>query len=241
MEIRRYLWIVRRHFFLMVAIVVAALVAGVLVTPRHSTYTATSALYVGSRSVDITPTSGEVSGDRVAGLDRLISTFAAMATTEPIAADAARLAAVQRSASDIVAETSAQQVTGTDLIHVSVTDSDPALSRTLADAVATALVQQVHTFEPRSAKSSNEQVISLYQTAQAPVRNSRGLVRNLVLAGLFGLLAAAALVALLEYLDVSLRSADDVERLLELPVLAVVPALGRELPILPSGAESPDA
>ena len=43
---------------------------------------------------------------------------------------------------------------------------------------------------------------------------------------LFGLLVGAALVFLLDYLDLSLRSTDDVERLLELPVLGVIPAFG---------------
>jgi hypothetical protein len=59
-------------------------------------------------------------------------------------------------------------------------------------------------------------------------------VRTLALAGVFGVLAAGALLALLEYLDITLRSAADVERQLELPVLAVVPALGRELPVAPA-------
>jgi capsular polysaccharide biosynthesis protein len=241
LEIRRYLWIVRRHVFLVVAIVVAAVIAGFLVTPRHSTFTATSTLYVGSRSIDIDPTSGQVSGERVAGLDRLIATFAAMASTEPIATDAAKVAGVARSAEDIASHTAAQQVPETDLIHVAVTDGDAATSQVLANAVATSLVDQVRRFEPRSKRAEADQVISLYEPATAPVENSKGTTRNLVLAGLFGILVAGALVALLEYLDISVRSADDVERQLELPVLAVVPALGREMPIQASDAQRPDA
>jgi hypothetical protein len=59
------------------------------------------------------------------------------------------------------------------------------------------------------------------------------LARNLGLAGLLGLIVAGALIALLEYLDISMRSAEDVERQLELPVIGVVPALGDVLPVTP--------
>src|ERR671920_32198 len=109
MEIRKYLRIVRRHVLLVAAIVVAAVAAGFLVSPRDSTYTSTSTLYVGSRSVDIEPASGEVSGDYVAGLDRLLATFATMATTRPVAAEAAELAGVPRSADDVTGRTTAAQ------------------------------------------------------------------------------------------------------------------------------------
>jgi capsular polysaccharide biosynthesis protein len=242
MEIRRYVAIVRRHLFLVIAIVVAALVAGWLITPRNDAYTATTTLYVGSRSVDINPTAGELSGDRVVGLDRLIATFSAMATTRPIAADAAKKVGFVRSADQITGRTRAQQVPKTDLIDISVTDGDAGVSRALADAVATSLVDQIRAFEPRSAGSASQQVISLYEPATQPTHpNSKGTLRNLVLAGLFGVLVAGALLALLEYLDVSVRSSDDVESQLELPVLAVVPGLGRELPVAPAAeAETSD-
>jgi capsular polysaccharide biosynthesis protein len=98
------------------------------------------------------------------------------------------------------------------------------------------VVNQVRAFEPRADRAAAEQAISVYEQASEPVANSNGTARYLVLAGLFGLLAAGALVALLEHMDVTVRSPEDVERQLELPVLAVVPGLGRELPMPPSQA-----
>ena len=55
-------------------------------------------------------------------------------------------------------------------------------------------------------------------------------LRNFVLATLFGIVCGIALVLLIDYLDVSLRSAADVEKRLELPVLGVIPALGGDAP-----------
>jgi capsular polysaccharide biosynthesis protein len=234
MELRRYLSIVRRRLLLVIAIVAAALAAGYLITPRDDTYTATTTLYVGSRSIDIDPRA--VSGDRVAGFDRLIATFTAMIRSEPVARAAARAADVDRSASDVRARTQAEQVQNTNLIAVSVTDRDPATARALANEVADAFVAQIEKFEPRNGDEQVD-VASVYERALLPTSpNPSPLLRNLILAALLGLVIAGGAVALLEHLDISLRSTDDVERRLELPVLGVVPALGDELPVTPAAS-----
>ncbi len=231
MELRRYLSIARRRALLIIAIVVAAVLAGWFVTPRTKTYTATSTLYVGSRSISVDPRSGQISGDRVAGLDRLIKTFTAMMRTSPVASAAIRDAGVNRQAGAVVGATTAEQAPNTNLISVSVTDDDPAAARALANAVSAAFVNQIQQFEPRDAQNP-DQVVSVYQKAALPsAPNPSSLERNLALAGLLGVLVAAGVVALLEHLDISIRSSDDVERHLELPVLGVVPSLGEELPV----------
>ncbi len=229
MELRRYLSVVRRRALLIFAIVVAALVAGWLITPRDKTYTATSTLYVGSQSLNIDPSSGELSGDRVAGFDRLINTFTAMLPSARVARAVARDADIDRTQKEIRGSTVAAQGPETNLIYVSVTDRDPAIARTLVNTISDAFVRQAREFETRG--SSGEEVVSVYQYAELPDGpNSSGLARNLILAGLFGLVLAGGVVALLEHLDISFRSADDVERHLELLVLGVVPALGEHLP-----------
>jgi capsular polysaccharide biosynthesis protein len=235
MEIRRYVSIVRRRWVLVVAIVAAALVAGYLITPRDHSYTATTTLYVGSRSVDLAPQSGQISADRVAGLDRLISTFTALVPTRPIADATARSTGGKRAIGAIMASTKATQVPETNLIKVSYTDRDAGVSVSMANGVASALVDQIRGFEPRP--NTSDQVISVYDKARgAGLPSPSELPRNLGLAGIFGLIAAGALLALLEYLDITIRTPDDAERLLELPVLAVVPAWGHDAPVIPAAS-----
>jgi non-specific protein-tyrosine kinase len=239
MELRRYLTIIRRRLLLIVAIVLAAAAAGYLVTPKTKTYTASTTLYVGTRSINIDPLSGQLSGDRVAGFDRLIKTFDVMITTPSVVNAAVNNAAVRRTPGAVVGGTTAEQLPGTNLIRVSVTDQDPATARALANGISDAFVKQINQFEPGSTQTSGtsnpaNQVVSVYQRAGLPgVSNATGVARNVALAALFGLVAAGALVALLEALDISLRSAEDVERRLELPVLGVIPAVGHDLPVTP--------
>jgi capsular polysaccharide biosynthesis protein len=232
MEIRRYLSIIRRRLPLVIAIIGAALAAGYLITPRTDTYTAQSTLYVGSRSFDLDPASGDVSGDRVTGLDRLITTFKALVTSRPvaeIAAERADLATAEvPSVDDITAATTAQQLPETNLILVTYSHPQPHVAAAMANAVAGALVQQIRDFEPRRTRSDTEQVISRYDEARLPTQAEPShLPRNLILSGALGVVVAGALLALLEYLDVTLRSREDAELQLGLPVLGVVPKARR--------------
>lgn len=235
MEVRRYLNVIRRRLLLILAIVAAGVVAGYLVTPSEDTYTATSQLYVGSRSIDVDSQSGDLSASNVFGVDRLITTFNAMIRSDPVASGAVDRSGVDRTTEDVRTSTAAAQVAGTNLIAVSVTDEDPAVARSLADAVSDEFVSLARDFEPapEEAVGQVQEIVSVYEVAELPEDpNPTPLIRNMILGAIFGLVVAGAAVALLEHLDITLRSVDDVERRLELPVLGVVPALGNELPVL---------
>jgi capsular polysaccharide biosynthesis protein len=235
MELRRYLSIIRRRLLLIIAIVVAAVAAGWLITPRTDSYTASTTLYVGSAAID----SAQVSGDSVAGFDRVIKTFTAMLPTTKVAQAGIEEAGVDRSGAATAGATHAEQIENTNLILLSVTDRNPAVARDLANGISESFVSDLNKVE--SPGGRKPQVLSIYERAKTPsVPDPSNLLRNLALAALLGLVIAGGVIALLEHLDISFRSVDDVERRLELPVLGVIPALGNHMPVpLASSVQAP--
>jgi capsular polysaccharide biosynthesis protein len=226
MELRRYLSMIRRRLLLIIVVIAAALVAGWMITPRTDTYTSSTTLYVASAAID----RAQVSGDSVVGFDRVIQTFTAMLPSQKVVRDGIDQAGVDRSAASVSAKTQAAQVENTNLIQLSVSDNDPKVARALAEGLSDAFVDQINTVEA-TGDQANE-VISVYEPAKTPsAPDPSNLLRNLALAGLLGIVVAGGLVALLEHLDLSFRSIDDVERRLELPVLGVIPALGNQMPV----------
>ena len=166
MEIRRYLAILRRWAVLVVFIVAAALAAGWAIAPRGHTYSATSIVYVGQRSINLSPTSRDVSGDYAAGLDQLISTFTAMVPTTRIADAAVASARVARGPDGVVAHTTAKQVPDTNLITITYTDSDPHVAQAVDNGLANGIVAAIPTVD--SGSTSSGQLLSVYQPAALP-------------------------------------------------------------------------
>ncbi|MEY2477441.1 MAG: tyrosine-protein kinase [Actinomycetota bacterium] len=226
MELRRYLAVLRRRVLILTLTVAAGVAAGYLNTPRAATYSAEATIYVGSKQLG-TADQARVSQDAVLGLERVIKTFASMIDSKPIAEAALQRVDVQRSAAGVVAATQALPVTDTQLLRIRVTDQEPAVARDLANGIADAFVEKIESFEPSRQPAAGElpQLPAyVFEHAGLPtVPMATGLLRRMILGGLFGFVLAASAIFLLEYLDVTVKTPADLERKLELPVLGVIP------------------
>ncbi len=242
MELRQYLSVLRSRLWLVVVATLLAAGVGFMLSSATATYVARSTLYVGSQNV--AETSDELTTDRIAALTSYILTFSKMIDSEPIAAQAIRDLDLDLTAEDVVRDTEVELEPGTQLLYIGVSDEDPTTAQSLSNALADAFVEAVQEFEP-SAVDGEGSVPRLpayvFERAQVPTDpEPTGQIRTLILATLFGLVSGMALAFLLDYLDVSLRSAADVERRLELPVLGVIPALGNEAPFGGRAARGPE-
>lgn len=238
MELRRYLALLRRRWLLIVLTVIVALAVGYQVTPRADRYTARSTLYIGSRTIDTGQ--ADLSGDRALALDRLVVTFSVMIDSQPTAARAIDLTGVDTSPERLVSNTTTEPEPATQLLYIDVVDADPARAQALANGLADAFVEAVQDFEPGSVTGGEGDVPVLpayiFERARLPtVPESSGLVTNLLFAVVLGAGLAVAVVLLLDYLDLSIRTPDDAERLIELPVLGVIPSLGTAVPAAAGG------
>ena len=136
MELRRYLAILRRRLLLIVVTMAVAAAAAWAATPKDAKYTAKATIYVGIRQFTIAQNNNTVSNDVLLGVERISTTFAVMIRSQPIALAAAERTHVSRSTSKIVAETNPVVVTGTQLLSVYVTDSDPSTLRRVVIATS---------------------------------------------------------------------------------------------------------
>ena len=232
MELRQYLSVLRSRLWLIVVATLLAAGVGFTLSSSTATYEARSTLYVGSQNV--AETSNELTTDRIAALSSYILTFSKMIDSEPIAVQALRDLDLDLSAEEVVRDTTVELEPGTQLLYIDVENEDATTAQSLSNALADAFVEAVQEFEP-SAIDSEGAVPRLpayvFERAQLPTDpEPTDQIRTVLLATLFGLVGGIALSFLLDYLDVSLRSAADVERRLELPVLGVIPALGSEAP-----------
>jgi len=234
-ELRRYLHLLRERWALIVACVVVGAVIGFATTNRTHLYTTSSELYVGTST--LAQNQNELYAEP--GLNEVVTTFAEMIPTPAIAERAVALTGVDRSPSTVAAETKTAVISGTTLIEVVVTDPDPAVAQKLANGMANAFATQADTYVPGASPGPGsvpyEPTYVFRQAAYPGAPLSDGLSRHVALGAVLGLIVAVLAVLLLDYLDIRVRSAGDVEGRLGLPVLAAVP----ELSSLPPLAGSP--
>ena len=71
--------------------------------------------------------------------------------------------------------------------------------------------------------NGNVQVIEAPQTPTLPISPNKKL--NIIIGFIIGLILSVGIVFLLEYLDNSIKSADELERLLDIPVIGIIPEI----------------
>ena len=203
------------------------MLAGFLITPRQAIYTAEARLYVGERSIDVDPTSLDISNDRFAGLGFLANSYATMLSTRTAAERALAESGVGLTVEEAEAAITAFAEPASLLITLQVRDTDPSIARSLANGLADSFVELLQDQENQLALPSDADVpppVSVFEYAVLPTTPlPSSLFRNLILSSMFGLLVAIGVVVLLEYLDLTIRSADDAQHRLHLPALGAIP------------------
>lgn len=110
-------------------------------------------------------------------------------------------------------------VKDTEIIKIQVTDNSPELAAEIANETALVFMEGVKTIM----KIENVQVIDLAQVPSRPIKPRKTL--NMAIAGVLGLMLSVFIAFLVEFLDNSIRTPEDVEKYLGIPVLGAIPMI----------------
>jgi capsular polysaccharide biosynthesis protein len=105
----------------------------------------------------------------------------------------------------------------TEIIRITVEDTIPERARDLANSLAVVFIQEVQSL----LKMENVQVIDMAKANEIPIKPRTGM--NIAVAAVLGMMLGFALVFLLEYLDNTIKTPEDLERYLDLPVIGIIP------------------
>jgi capsular polysaccharide biosynthesis protein len=107
---------------------------------------------------------------------------------------------------------------GTHIIHTTVTTTDLALSRDIANDLLNVSIDRIYQIV-----GTSEPTIIDYSEAEAVEEVTPGILKYMAIGGLVGILIVAAIIIIKMMMDNTIHSDDDVEKYLQLPVLAAVP------------------
>lgn len=216
MTLLELLTLLRKHLKLVIMLPIVCMVAMGLasVLMMNDTYTATTDMYVLASS-EGSNSSSALSNDLSAS-QMLTNDVATLLQSDRVMTDAADQLGLPNLRGYDITVTSEST---TRVITLQVTSSDAQGSANVANALADCVSNVAQ--EVMNVESVN--VIDEAPTPEAPSGPNRMLY--VAVAAMAGLFAAVAIVVLMDVIDTRVRSAEDVEELLELPVIGRIPEM----------------
>ncbi|MBR0351134.1 MAG: hypothetical protein IJH76_04915 [Clostridia bacterium] len=148
---------------------------------------------------------------------KLVSTYSELVKSKKVLRAVISNLAIKLDEDDLRKNVSVSSVKDTELIEIKVTNRDPAVAAKVANEIANVFIDNVKEIY----NLNNVHVVDKAEPADSPSNIHH--IRNIIIFGFIGLVVAIVYVLVLNMLDTTVKSAEDVEKLLDLPVLASVP------------------
>jgi capsular exopolysaccharide synthesis family protein len=207
--VRRWLWLV-----LLGTLLGGGIAFGIAATTAP-TYQSSATLLINASS-----TPNALTYTDVLLSQQLTLTYSKIAVQDPVLAQVIQEGHLPFTVIQLQKMVSAAPVLQTQLITITANTHDAKQAATIANLVANVFITQQH---DRMAKGDASNAVSVVAPAQVPASPVSPRVKlDTVLGMVVGLLAAVGFIALVTYFDDTIKSHNDVDRALQLPVLGLV-------------------
>jgi Capsular polysaccharide biosynthesis protein len=209
-----------------IAGIIAALAIGLVTRfAIRKKYTASVSMYI-STTAEQSQT-GTVTYSELNAADNLIKTYQVIvksntvldAVMESFNADHPEYADRNITAQTLASVASVSVPNGTKLIQVDVKTTDPQLSADIANAFAKRVPEEI----VRITKAGDVQIVDKAEPPEAP--SSPNLKRNVIIGFLAGAVLAAIFFVMKAYLDTTIYTAEEVQKVSRCPVIGTVPMI----------------
>lgn len=223
LDLGAFIHILRKRIKLILLITVlstavAAILSYYVIKP---TYEAKVIIVVGKAHADSKDKS-QYSYNDIMMFQSLIKTYAEIAKSTTVAENAsARLKNL--STKDVLKDITVTPMINTQLIEFKGQNSNPQEAYLLIDAVCNSFMQEAKRIYP----GENIQVMDGAKIPEQPIEPKKLL--NIAIAFFIGLTVSAGLALLLEYMDNTLKTEQDISKYLRIPVIGIIPRVTRNI------------
>lgn len=196
----------------LIAMIVSGIVSYFIITPE---YKSSTQILVNQAKAD---SSAALNTGEVQANVQLISTYSVILKSAAILNIVKEELNLDMSVSTLNSKITVESAQGSQVMTVSVADSDPTVALQIANKTAEVFEKEIKNIM----SIDNVTVLPLAedQENQSPVSPNPPL--NIAIAAVVGLMIGVGLAFLLEYLDNTIKTEQDIEKLLELPVLGAI-------------------
>ena len=215
-DLREYFGIIKKRFWIIALItVVGAVISGLIsffvLKPVYETKTT---LIVDTNQNEETQT---VTGDQFSVSQKLAVTYGEIIKSRTVLEPVINYLKLDETYDELVKKINVSPVKDTQIISISVQDTNPKKARDIANQIPTVFTRQVK----RITSANGVEVIDKAITPENPIKPNK--LMNIAIAAVLGMMVGLFIVFLLEYMDNKIKTPQDIEKQLGLPVLGVIP------------------
>lgn len=210
----------RLSLIILLTVVVVATVGVISFFFLTPVYSSTAQIIVNqSKNEQQTINTGEIQTNL-----QLINTYSVIIKTPAILDVVKEELNLDRSTGAINSQISVANEQNSQVVNITVQDTDPKMAADIANTVASVFQKEIVTIM----NVDNVQILSpaVVTENQSPVKPQP--VLNMAIGLVVGLMLGVGLVFLLEYLDNTIKNEQDIEKILELPVLGAITTIDME-------------
>ncbi|OOM16556.1 YveK family protein [Clostridium saccharobutylicum] len=196
--------------------VITTLIAGILsffiIAPK---YEASTKLFIGKENSQTQDKNYNNSDIQM--YQQLLKTYAGVITTNDLVESAINNADLNVTSEEVLKNLTVTPSANTQILEIKYISKDKALSRDLVDSITNQFIKKSTDLIP----NGNVKVIESVKMPEDPVSPNKKL--NIAIGFLLGLMVSIGLAFLLEFVDNTFKTKEQVEQILGLPVVGAIP------------------
>lgn len=216
----RQIWeIMKKRWLILVTVpLLAALISGgISFYVLKPVYQSSTTLVVGKKATNLEESARQLLENNVLVANRqLAKTYGEIAKSRTVREQVIAELGLGLTVEQLNSKISVSQVKDTEILEITVTDTDPQLAADIANV----LVQKFDEAVIGIKKVDSVSIVDKAVAPTVPVKPNKGM--NILIAFIVGLIGAFGLSLFLEYLDNTIKSSKEAEELLGLPVLGII-------------------
>ena len=217
-ELRELLEILLKRKLLIIIMTVLCTVAGglysvFLITPMYNAET--TMMVNGAKNMTDIASSLDIGSINLS--QKLVVTYGEIVKSRIVLEQTIDSLKLDMTYEQLLRKTTAQQVGGTEILKIAVQDEDPEQAAVIANKISDVFVKEVM----RILKVNNVETIDKAIPIEKPVNVKTAL--NTAIAMILGLMMGVFIAFVLEYMDNTIKTENDVQKYLDLPVLGLIP------------------
>lgn len=150
---------------------------------------------------------------------QLVDSYSVLSKTNRVLDQVIEELALTISTKQLASKISISAAKNTEIINISVTDNSPYVAQNIANSVTRVFQEEVKIIM----KMDNVQIIDEAPLPTIPISPNRPM--NIAISCIVGLMFGAMIAFLIEFLDRTIKTTEQAEALLEVPVLASIPRI----------------